>query len=74
MENNFTELHIGNGAIYYSKTEIDKYINTQAKELKQLREENPKLKEALKDIRNQLFDTKNCETILTKSIDVLLKD
>ena len=33
-----------------------------------------KLKEALKDIRSQLFDSKNCETILTKSIDALLKD
>ena len=36
--------------------------------------ENTKLKEALKDIRSQLFDAKNCETILTKSIDGLLKD
>ena len=37
-------------------------------------EEKTKLKEALKDIRSQLFDSKNCETILTKSIDALLKD
>ena len=40
----------------------------------ELEDENTKLKEALKDIRSQLFDAKNCETILTKSIDVLLKD
>ena len=40
----------------------------------ELIKENTKLKEALKDIRSQLFDSKNCETILTKSIDALLKD
>ena len=36
--------------------------------------ENTKLKEALTDIKSQLFDVNRCDTILTKSIDQLLKN
>ena len=63
------------------KKENEQLRGLADKRLKELSEssiewnkENTKLKEALKDIRSQLFDSKNCETILTKSIDALLKD
>jgi cell shape-determining protein MreC len=52
--------------IEWSQTVVDRF--------NVYKEENTKLKESLKDIRSQLFDSKNCETILTKSIDALLKD
>ena len=52
----------------------DEIIEQLTNRFNTLNEEYTKIKEALKDIRNQLFDAKNCETILTKSIDVLLKD
>jgi predicted nuclease with TOPRIM domain len=52
----------------------DEIIEQLTNRFNTLNEENTKLKEALKDIRSQLFDSKNCETILTKSIDALLKD
>ena len=52
----------------------DEIIEQLTNRFNTLNEEYTKLKEALKDIRSQLFDSKNCETILTKSIDGLLKD
>jgi len=59
---------------------IDRATQMQQETLDLIKEVNShkldkaKLKEALKDIRSQLFDAKNCETILTKSIDALIND
>ena len=37
-------------------------------------EENTKLKEGLNDIKSQLFDVNNCDTILTSAIEQILKN
>ena len=36
--------------------------------------ENTKLKEGLNDIKSQLFDVNNCDTILTSAIEQILKN
>tara|TARA_R110000824_G_scaffold101656_2_gene241456 strand:- start:275 stop:658 length:384 start_codon:yes stop_codon:yes gene_type:complete len=40
----------------------------------ELSSENTKLKEGLNDIKSQLFDVNNCDTILTSAIEQILKN
>lgn len=46
MENDFTELHVGNGNVYYQKKDVDKFLEAQQQEIEQLKEENADLKKA----------------------------
>ena len=71
-ENN-TELAV------YSSYHIDameayaiEYNKTQQQTIDNLTKENTKLMEQLKDIKSQLFDVNNCDTILTLAIEQLL--
>lgn len=47
-------------------------IEAQQQTIDKLTKENTKLKEHLKDIKSQLFDVNNCDTILTLAIEQLL--
>ena len=54
----------------YQKETKDKFKKYATKE----KIENTKLKEGLNDIKSQLFDVNNCDTILTSAIEQILKN